>query len=379
MNEALLDDPERLVAADAAGLLRASAAAGAQVRATAEAVIEYGIGAWSGDRPRALVLVGRPGPGTTVMRLLAALLPRHCPVPVVVTELIPSWVGPLDVVVAHCDDAGDRELAECVELAGRRGGQVLLTAPADGPVAAAAAGKAMVLPSRVALPPGFEFPRALAAGLAVLNMLGLVQVDTAMLADQLDLEAERNRPHAESLVNPAKALALRLAEHTPLLWGMDSAAAAVADHAARMLAAHAAVVCDHVEYVDAVTRPALTRAAMIATSGADLFADPDEPTDDSRLPLRLFLLAVLGRQTGQFPEVGSFTGHGFDGADRIEAAEELAAAMGDAVPEAIGAAVLALRFEMAALYLGLATGTPGHSEMGYPEAGGSGVFVPVSQ
>ena len=33
-------------------------------------------------------------------------------------------------------------------------------------------------------------------------------------------------------MNPAKSLALRMAEHTPLLWGTDPLAAAAAVHAA---------------------------------------------------------------------------------------------------------------------------------------------------
>ena len=72
-------------------------------------------------------------------RLLAALLAPACPVPVVVAEDVPSWVGPLDVVLAHTDDPGDLALAASLHRAGRYGATVVLTAPEDGPVAAAAA------------------------------------------------------------------------------------------------------------------------------------------------------------------------------------------------------------------------------------------------
>ncbi|HKR52073.1 MAG TPA: hypothetical protein VJT72_21330, partial [Pseudonocardiaceae bacterium] len=57
----LLDDPGRLEVTDTGGLLRAAATAGAQVRSTASAAEEAGLGRLAGERPRALVLLTRPG------------------------------------------------------------------------------------------------------------------------------------------------------------------------------------------------------------------------------------------------------------------------------------------------------------------------------
>ena len=54
-------------------------------------------------------------------------------------------------------------------------------------------------------------------------------------------------------MNPAKSLALRLAEHTPLLWGTDPLAAAVAEHAAAALATHAGVVAHAADIAQAAT------------------------------------------------------------------------------------------------------------------------------
>ena len=51
------------------------------------------------------------------------------PVPVVLADTTPSWIGPLDVVVAHTADAADVELADSVALAVRRGAEVVLSAP----------------------------------------------------------------------------------------------------------------------------------------------------------------------------------------------------------------------------------------------------------
>ena len=60
-DEELLDDPEGLAAVDVSGLLRAAASAGAQVRSTAGAAAEAGLDRLTGERPRALILITRPG------------------------------------------------------------------------------------------------------------------------------------------------------------------------------------------------------------------------------------------------------------------------------------------------------------------------------
>src|SRR5690348_1428197 len=163
-DDTLLDDPARLTEADSEGLLRAAAQAGAQVRSVVEMATERGMADSLRDfRPRALILLGRPGDGGAIAELLRALLGPACPVPVVLTDEVPGWVGPLDVVITHTEDPGDRVLAESIGRATRFGATVVVTAPPDGPVAAAGAGRAFLLPPRVPVPPGFAFPRALAA------------------------------------------------------------------------------------------------------------------------------------------------------------------------------------------------------------------------
>lgn len=357
LDDVLLDDPARLAEADTGGLLRAAASAGAQMRSTVEAAREFGLDRLAEDRPRALVLLTRPGVGPAAAELLAALLGPACPVPVVVTDVVPTWIGALDVVIAHADDPGDPVLAESLDRAARRGARIVLTAPEDGPVAAAAAGQALLLPPRVHVPHGLGMARALAAGLLAVNQLGLLRTDVGQIADELDREAERDHPMHESFVNPAKALALRLADRTPLLWGLDHAATAVAAHAAQSLATFSGVVSDVAGYPQAVLRPALHRAAVQATSGHDLFADPDDLTAGPTP--RVLLLAV---RRGPIAEATRRAAEDtLPGADLVAPADEVT---GD---EALCAALLAVRFDLAALYLGLAAGT----------LGGPGVVSPV--
>ncbi|MFC4853522.1 hypothetical protein [Actinophytocola glycyrrhizae] len=350
VDDTLLDDTGRLSDVDVDGLLPAAARAGAQVRATLEAGREAGIERLAGHRPRALVLLTRPGLGPHAAKLLMMLLGRACPVPVVLTDTAPPWLGPLDVVVAHTDDAGDTELAESIDRAGRYGSGIVLTAPEDGPVAAASAGKAVLITPRVPVPPGFGFPRALAAGLLTATTLELLRTDLDMVADELDREAERDHVQHESFVNPAKALALRLAERTPLLWGLDDVATGVAWYAAQVLATHTDVVCDVAPYQQAASRTSLHRAAAQAASGTDIFADPDDLDPSAVSPLRAFLLAVSALPTDPVRRTAADM---LPDADLIAPAEEITADM------TACAAVLALRFELAALYLGFAAGTTG--------------------
>ena len=359
LDDTLLADPRALAALDTGGVLRSAATAGAQVRSAAHGAAEAGVEALRGHRPRALVLVRRPGTSGTAAALLIALLGPGCPVPVVVADSVPSWAGPLDVVWAHTADADDAELADGIGRAVRRGVEVVLSVPHDGPVAAAGAGRVRLVEPRIPVPPGLDLPRALAVGLAVVAALELLpapldpQLDE--LADQLDAEAERNQPGNEPFMNPAKALALRVDGHTPLLWGTDAAAAAVATHGAFALATHAGVVAHADEIGRAAQATGLRRALDTAARGRDIFHDPfaDDLGEPAAAPPRLVLLA-----TGDDDPVQVTlrrTGRGWPSSDVLHPVEEVPRGTRHAV--LLRAAVLASRLDVAAVYLGLATRT----------------------
>lgn len=345
-DDSLFDDPARLTGSDSRGLLRSAALAGAQVRATGETIAEFGWDDLAETRPRALVLIARFGVGPAVCRLLAELAGPSGPVPIVVAESIPTWIGPLDVVFAHSDDGGDPVLADSVAMATRRGASVVLSVPPDGPVAAAAAGRAKLVPSKIPLPAELTFAHTYAVGLAVLSALGAVRVDTDLLADELDREAERAHPAHELMTNPAKSLALRLADHTPLLWGLDPVSTAVAEHGAFALGCNAAIACDVASYAQAMSRRALHRVAAGLGSEADLFADPE---DNQGARPRVFLLSARYDAHAQASERAAV--QALPGADLVTPGESV---RDDAV---VRAALLALRFDLASVYLGLAAGT----------------------
>jgi hypothetical protein len=363
LDEALLEDTGRLLDADRSGLLRAAATAGAQVRATWAAAAEVGVGsggALDGHRPRALVLLARAGTEQAAARLVGALLAPTCPCPVVVTEVAPPWLGPLDVVVVshrgNDQDPADAQVAEAVDRAVRRSAHVVLTGPADGPAPAAAAGRAMQVVPRIPGLDGLSTATDLAATFATTRALGLLEVDGEALADRLDDEAERSGPRHEAFVAPAKALALRFAEHTPLLWGTDPVATALAGYGAVVLAAHAGVVAHAGSVAGAVAVPALAARLEAGAAEDSIFADPfDDPGGDGPPP-RLAVVSV--REDLGTRRLAEDAARRWPAADPLEI-DDVDLAGDTPGHDAVRAAVLALRLDLAALYLGLATGAAG--------------------
>ncbi|MGY2019609.1 hypothetical protein [Nocardia gipuzkoensis] len=164
-----LDDAASLEAADAGGALRSAASGGAQVRATAAAVGEDALARLADLRPRSVVFVSGSGRAARAAGLLVAALGDRAGLPVVPAAALPPWVGPLDVVLVSGDDAGDPRLIDAVDRALRRGAEVVVAAPHEGPLRAAAAGRAAVLEPRVPVLGHNRLLRFLAAGIAVLR------------------------------------------------------------------------------------------------------------------------------------------------------------------------------------------------------------------
>lgn len=356
LDDTLLADPGELASRDSTGVLRAAATAGAQVRSTVHAATEAGLDTLRGHRPRALVLLRRPGVSGAVADLVTALLGPRCPVPVVVAEAVPGWVGPLDVVIAHTTSDSDPELAESVAVAVRRGAEVVLSAPDTGPVAAAGAGRARLVQPRIPVPDGLGFAHVLTTMLVAVTEMELLEPSPEAgweaLADALDAEAERCHPGHEPFVNPAKSLALRLAEHTPLLWGADPVATAVARHGAVALSTRAGVVAHVADLVQAGTETGLCRAVDLGEAEHDVFRDPfDDPAGSDAPPPRLVLLGTGEEDPQQVSR--RRLGRGWPGADLAHPIEEVPRGTRDA--PLLRAAVLAARFDIAAVYLGLAT------------------------
>jgi Bacterial phospho-glucose isomerase C-terminal SIS domain len=228
-DESRLDDEEVWRRAD--DRLRTLAESGARVRRevteTAEAIALAVERAGEQQRPRAVIAAGPDS------RLLRAVLEPWCPVPFVAWPgpSLPGWAGGLDLVVVLAPDGGHSS-ASAVAEAVRRGCQLVVACPPGSMVADHAVGRwSSILPTRSR--------DQLATAVVVLDYLERVQlgprVDTERVATALDDVAITCSPHRDLAVNPAKVLAIALADTTPVVWGGSVLAARAARRLAESL------------------------------------------------------------------------------------------------------------------------------------------------
>lgn len=352
-----LDDVPQLQDADIDGWLRAGALAGAQVRAVSAALEEGVLEPLARVRPRAVIVVVGRGTARDAADLFVATMSAHTDVPLVVVPTIPGWVGPLDVVIVSGDDAGDRALADAAARAVRRHAELVLDVPVEGPISQAAAGAGLDLSPRVPTPDPFRFCGHVAALAGVIAALGEVRTagarfDAAALADTLDAEASAAHPGNESFHNAAKSLAARV-EGRQSVWAGDTPAAmALAAHAARTLYTVAGLSGVAAAVSDAIVVAA--RPTAVTTPEVDpIFHDPDfDPPLAAPSPRVVVLTTRTSEWTtrqrvSSLPEVVVLT------ATDDEAPPPTQAPAGDAPGDIEALLVLALRVEMAAVYLRL--------------------------
>jgi len=261
-DEARLDDQQALGTADLR--LRGLAESGARVRrdlnATIAAVADAVARRDGAGRPRAVIAAGPDS------RLLRAVLEPTCPVPFVAwpAPSLPGWVGSLDLAVVLAPDGSDLGAASAVAEAGRRGAQVVVAAPAASLVGEHATGRdTTLLPTQTADP--------LALAVVMLTFLDQVRLgpatDAEAVAVALDEVAAACSPYRDLAVNPAKALAIALADTTPVVWGGSTLAARAARRVAEELrrASGRSAIAGDAEHLLPVLEAARPR---------DVFADP---------------------------------------------------------------------------------------------------------
>ncbi|MBS44779.1 MAG: hypothetical protein CMH83_16765 [Nocardioides sp.] len=212
-DESRLDDERALGAADLR--LRTLAEAGARVRRESTEVTEAldaAVSAARDSRPRAVIAAGPDS------RLLRAVLEPWCPVPFVAWPgpSLPGWAGGMDLVVVLAPEGDDPATAAAVSEAVRRGCQVVVACPQPSLVDQHAGGRwSTVLPSVA--------HDQLATAVVLLDYLHRVglgpEADAESVAVALDDVAVRCSPHRDLSVNPAKLLAISLADANPLVWG----------------------------------------------------------------------------------------------------------------------------------------------------------------
>jgi hypothetical protein len=350
-----LDDSEGLIAADHGGLLRAASMAGAQVRATAAAVDEGILDAVrSGGRPRSVIWVAGRGSAESAGAMLAATLSGSAAEPFVTAVGAPPWIGPLDVLVVAGDDPGDPALVAAAATGVRRGARVVVAAPDEGPLRDVTAGRAAALAPRLWVPDEFALCRYLAAGLATMQAVDpALPVNLAALADELDAEAFRNSASREVFTNAAKALAQRIADRSVVLAGDSAATLALARHCSVALLRIGHRVVAPAGLTDALV--ALHTAGGIRFGGpvSDVAALFHDEQIDGELPerLRVLVLTLAAERQVVTARVAGAADVDLVGVEDVP--DTTAAAVDTGQPEQ-QLAMLAVRLEMAAVYLRLA-------------------------
>jgi hypothetical protein len=211
-------------------------------------------------RPRAILIAGPGAAAACVADLIATLAGGACPVtrlaPTGVAPAagalrwtLPSWAGPVDLLLIATPDGTEPGLEILADKAYRRGCSVTTVAPAGSPLHETVGAKhGLAVPMAKSL--YAEYEEGAAAGpdalwalltplLALLDRAGLVEAapDTLQkIADRLDSTAERRGPAIATYSNPAKTLAAELDESLPLIWTEGPPAGPVGRRFAAMLA-----------------------------------------------------------------------------------------------------------------------------------------------
>jgi hypothetical protein len=296
VEESLLNDASRLLAADPSGMLRALASAGAQVRESATLAAEANLSSLTDEgRPRAVVVAG-VGTAARTGDLLETVAGLRCPVPVVGHRSagIPGWVGAADAVIAVSASGRSPEALAAAEAAGRRGARLVAIGPPDSELQALAErARAPFVPVARRAPARASLWALTVPVLLAARTLGLVRIaeaDFAETAARLDDDAERCRPDADAFVNPAKSLALDLANSIPVVWGSSPLATVAARRVGDMLSANAR----YPVVAGSLGEAGRGRVGLIdgiygglVESERDIFADPGDHPEPTRLRLVL--------------------------------------------------------------------------------------------
>ena len=299
--ELLLDSPAELAAADPEGMLPAVASAAAQVREAATLCTEAGIDLLANeDRPRAVVVLGMGGSGIAG-DVLAAVASLTCPVPITSHRGhgLPTWVGAADLVIAVSCSGTTEETLSALDEAVRRGCRLVVVAAEGSPAhALATRGRALFVRAAQGRQPRasvFSLSTPLLIAGHALGLLSCSREDVESTAVLLEQLATRNRVDADTVLNPGKTLGLSLLDRVPVIWGSSPLAGVAAYRMACQLNENAKVPATWGVLPEAGHNQVVAFDGPFAAGERDIFADPEEQVDRTRLHL------VLLRDTEEHP------------------------------------------------------------------------------
>ncbi len=253
--------------------------------------------------------------------VVAALAAPTSPAPVVVHRGpgLPGWVGAADLVIAVSCSGRTAETLSATDEAIRRGARLIGVCADESPLAKRCVqARALHVDVVPELTPrssfwGLAVPVVVACARLSLVDLGLDDGALEAAAQRLEAIAEACRPDRETFVNPAKSLALELADTLPMAWGAGQTGGVAAYRFACQLAENAK------QPAVAGTLPETHHNQIVSLDGrlAGGSADQDMFRDrvDEEQPLRLRLVLL---HDDDEPAT----------ADRVAASDDIASARG---------------------------------------------------
>ncbi len=188
---------------------------GAQVRAIAGALEASltsdtpGLASLSGVRARSIIVLCADDLSTRCAQLAATLI-EPMPAPIVITHLLPGYIGALDVLIVLSEKGEDPTISKAISQAVSRGVSTVVIAPAGSAIIADAPRDAIIIPPV----PNTLGPSPTRSVVAVMALLEIADFDPLLVvrrlndwADNIDEELQACSPQRELLVNPARQLA----------------------------------------------------------------------------------------------------------------------------------------------------------------------------
>lgn len=265
---------------------------GAQLRAISGAL--DALGRLRGMNPRSVVVVGTDQIALAAARAMVALR-SPLALPVLVTDVLPSYVGALDVVVMVGDAAAREQDLRGLLTAAGRGCETILAGPSRGPLLDDAPPHTTIIPALPAAA-GSSPARTMGVVGAVLDVLTgdveEIRQSLDVVADELDAELGSLSPERDETVNPARQLRAFAADSRVLHAGLNRCGAATAALVAELWSARGlpsgSVAADELSLASEFARPAG------GVEAEDIFHDPfiDGPLE--LVPLKIILWAQSG-------------------------------------------------------------------------------------
>lgn len=211
---------------------------GAQLRAVGQAA--HLLEGLRGLQPRSVVVLATDQVAAAAARAVATFA-APLEVPVVVVDVLPAYVGALDVVVVVGDNAGREKDLRGLITAADRGAETIFAGPNQGPLLEDAPQATTVIPALPDTAGASPLRTCAVVGAVLLTLRQPAEVVAErfeLLASEVDAELESVSPRRDVAVNAARKLRARVDGTRVLHSGFGVAGNAVAELVAALWSTH---------------------------------------------------------------------------------------------------------------------------------------------